>query len=99
VETTKLSGWGYDKDELVYNCGRAWVVADRTADGEGETRGCRFFSDKGDSGSAVFNQDGEFVGLLYGGTYPERGISFVTAAQDLVEDIKNITGAVEVTML
>jgi hypothetical protein len=56
-------------------------------------------SDKGDSGSAVFSQDGEFVGLLYGGTYPERNMSYVTAAQDLVEDVKYITGAIEVAML
>jgi len=97
VETTKLSGWGYDKDELVYNYGRAWVVMDRAVEGDG--RGSSFFSDKGDSGSAVFSGDGEFVGLLFGGTYLERNMSYVTAAQDLVEDIKHITGATEVTML
>jgi hypothetical protein len=100
VESTKLLGWRYDKGKLVYDVGRAWVITDRTVeDDEGKMRGSSFFSDKGDSGSAVFSQDGEFVGLLYGGTYPERNMSYVTAAQDLVEDIKHITGAVEVTML
>jgi hypothetical protein len=100
VQTTKLSGWWYDDGELIYSEGRAWVVTDRSTEYDGgKTRGSNFFSDKGDSGSAVFSQDGKFVGLLYGGTYPERSLSYVTAAQDLVEDIKHITGAVEVTML
>jgi hypothetical protein len=100
VETTMLSGWRYDKGKLVYDIGGAWVITDRTVeDDEGEPRSSGFFSDKGDSGSAVFNKGGEFVGLLFGGTYPERDVSYVTAAQDLVEDIKHITGAVEVTML
>lgn len=100
VKTTNLSGWGYKNGELVYSCGEAWLVTDRSAEYDGgKARGSSFFSDKGDSGSAVFSQDGEFVGLLYGGTHPERDLSYVTAAQDLVEDIKHITGAVEVTML
>jgi hypothetical protein len=100
VDTTKLWGWRYDNGELIYNPGSAWVVMDRSMEYDGgKPRGCKFFSDKGDSGSAVFSQDGQFVGLLHGGVYPERDRSYVTAAQDLVEDIKHITGAVEVTML
>jgi hypothetical protein len=100
VASTHLSAWGHRKDGLVYIEGRAWVVMDRTVeDDEGKMRGSRFFSDKGDLGSAVFSQNGEFVGLLHGGAYPDRSRSYITAAQDLVEDIKHITGAVEVTML
>jgi hypothetical protein len=100
VATTKLLSWRYSNGKLIYDCGKTWVVMDRTVeDDEGKKKGSRFFSDKGDSGSAVFSQNGEFVGLLHGGTYPERNMSYVTAAQDLVEDIKRITGAVEVTML
>jgi hypothetical protein len=49
--------------------------------------------------AAVFNQNGEFVGLLHGGRYAKRNMSYVTAARVLVEEIKRITGSVEVTML
>jgi hypothetical protein len=100
VVSTKLSAWWIDKNQLVYDYGRAWIVMDRMEeDEEGKMRGSPFFSDKGDSGSAVFSQNGEFVGLLHGGTYLERNRSYITAAQDLVEDIKYVTGAVEVSML
>jgi hypothetical protein len=101
VGSTQLLGWKRGKQgNLKYKFGHAWVVMDRAkGDDEGKMRGSSFFSDKGDSGSAVFNEYGEFVGLLHGGTYPHRDMSYVTAAQDLVEDIKYITGAVEVTML
>jgi hypothetical protein len=100
VQTTELWGWTRSKGKLRYKVGQAWVVVDRTKDDdEGRMRGSKFFSDKGDSGAAIFNQNGEFVGLLHGGTYPERNMSYVMAARVLVDDIKRITGAVEVTML
>jgi hypothetical protein len=78
--------------------GTAWLVMNRQKDGEGE-RGSEYFSDRSDSGSAVSTERGEFVGLLHAGVEPERYISYITSAQDLVEDIKDITGAIEVTML
>src|SRR3984885_11373627 len=99
VATTKLFGRRYSNGELIYDYGKAWVVMDRTVDDDERIKQrSGFFSVKGDSGSAVFSQNGEFVGLLHG-TYPERNMSYVTAVQDLVEDIKRIAGAVEVTML
>ena len=49
----------------------------------------------GDSGAFVLDQSGAFVGLCFGGS-EAMGISFFTAAQDLFDDIKIITGAVEV---
>ena len=65
---------------------------------EKDRRG-EYFSDRGDSGSAVFTERGEFIGILHAGVEPERDIGYTTSAQDLVEDIKDITGAIEVTML
>jgi hypothetical protein len=73
---------------------------DRKAEAEVEKdRRGEYFSDKGDSGSAVFTENGKFVGLLHSGAEYWREISYVTSAQDLVEDIKYITGAIEVSML
>jgi hypothetical protein len=74
---------------------------DRKVDDEEgkDKKGSEYFSDNGDSGSAVFTKAGEFVGLLHGGVEPGRQISYITSAEDLVEDIKYITGATEVAML
>jgi hypothetical protein len=79
-----------------YKVGDSWTVMKK--DQEGEMKGSDFFSRKGDSGSTAFSQDGQFVGLLHSGTL-EGDISYITAAHDLVEDIKQITGAIEVTMI
>jgi hypothetical protein len=98
VQVTQLLAWEDRHGTLAYGVGSAWAVMNRRKDDEGE-RGSEYFSDKGDSGSAVFTVDGEFVGLLHAGVEPRREISYITSAQDLVEDIKHITGAIEVTML
>ena len=96
VRTTELMTYENSNGTIIYKAGDSWAVMKK--DQEGEMKGSDFFSNKGDSGSAVFSQDGQFVGLLHAGTV-ERDISYVTAAQDLVEDIKQITGAIEVTMI
>jgi hypothetical protein len=101
VKTTMLLAWANENGIMRRDYGKAWTVVDRKVeDEEGkENKGTKCFSDKGDSGSAVFTKAGEFVGLLHAGVQPYRDITYVTSAQDLVEDIKHITGAVEVTML
>ena len=101
VKSTMLLAWANENGITKRDYGKAWTVIDRKVeDEEGkENKGSKYFSDKGDSGSAVFTKAGEFVGLLHAGVQPYRDITYVTSAQDLVEDIKHITGAVEVTML
>jgi hypothetical protein len=98
VQSTQLLAWEDQGGTPTYGVGAAWTVMNRQKDDEGE-RGSVYFSDKGDSGSAVFTAHGEFVGLLHAGVEPGRETSYITSAQDLVEDIKHITGAIEVTML
>ena len=96
VRTTELKTYENCNGTIIYKVGDSWTVMQK--DQEGKMKGCDFFSRKGDSGSAVFSQDGQFVGLLHAGTV-ERDISYITAAEDLVEDIKQVTGAIEVTMI
>jgi hypothetical protein len=98
VQSTQLLAWEDRHGTLTYGVGAAWTVMSGQKDDEGEL-GCEYFSDKGDSGSAVFTAHGEFVGLLHARVEPGREISYIASAQDLVEDIKHITGAIEVTML
>jgi hypothetical protein len=101
VQTTQLLAWVIRNGTPKYEVGRAWAVMDRKVDDEEgkDRKGSEYFSDQGDSGSAVFTKAGEFVGLLHGGVEPWRQISYITSAEDLVEDIKYITGATEVAML
>jgi hypothetical protein len=101
VRTTQLSAWVIRNGTPRYEVGNAWAVMDRKVDDEEgkDKKGSEYFSDNGDSGSAVFTKAGEFVGLLHGGVEPGRQISYITSAEDLVEDIKYITGATEVAML
>ena len=101
VKATMLLAWANENGIMRRDYGKAWTVTDRKVeDEEGkENKGSKYFSDKGDSGSAVFTKAGEFVGLLHAGVEPYRDITYVTSAQELVEDIKHITGAVEVAML
>lgn len=53
------------------------------------------FGDPGDSGSFVMSVTGKFVGLYMGGDR-DRGTGLFIAAKDLFEDIKLITGAINV---
>jgi len=50
------------------------------------------FGRRGDSGAAVFNAFGEFVGIFFGGNDATNN-SYFTSAQDLFEDIRKLTGA------
>lgn len=53
------------------------------------------FSDRGDSGSLVFDRIGGVVGLIFGG-HRQSPITFFTHFVDLFEDIKASTGAKDV---
>jgi hypothetical protein len=101
VKSTMLLAWADENGITRRDYGKAWTVIGRKVeDEEGkEKKASKYFSEKGDSGSAVFTKAGEFVGLLHAGVEPYRDISYVMSAQDLVEDIMHITGAVEVAML
>jgi hypothetical protein len=60
----------------VYAVGYAWAVMNRKAGtGVEKDRQCEYFSEKGDSGSAVFTTDNKFVGLLHAGMEYSREIS------------------------
>ncbi|DAA79026.1 TPA_exp: Uncharacterized protein A8136_2811 [Trichophyton benhamiae CBS 112371] len=53
------------------------------------------FGEPGDSGSFVFSLQGSFVGLYMGGDR-EAGTGLLIEASDLLEDIKQVTGALDV---
>ncbi|GBF66701.1 hypothetical protein TMEN_9421 [Trichophyton mentagrophytes] len=53
------------------------------------------FGEPGDSGSFVFSPQGSFIGLYMGGDR-EAGTGLFIEAGDLFEDIKQVTGALEV---
>ncbi|OAX85228.1 hypothetical protein ACJ72_00388 [Emergomyces africanus] len=59
-------------------------------------RGLRF-SAEGDSGSFIFDQQTNFVGLLFAGNM-EMGVAYFTPATILFEDIKTMTGALDVRL-
>jgi len=58
----------------------------------------RPFSEPSDSGTFVFAEDGDVIGLLWGGA-ERRNISYVTPIEDIFDDIKRVTGAMEVRIL
>jgi hypothetical protein len=87
VRATELMTYENRSSTITYKVSNSWAMMQKGQDGKVE--GYYIFSKKGDSGSAVFSQDGQFVGLLRPGTRT-RGISYVTAAQGLMEDIKQI---------
>lgn len=53
------------------------------------------FGEGGDSGAFVINNKGRFVGLYFGASTDNTG--YFTSAEDLIEDIKRVTGAVDVS--
>ncbi|KAJ5578631.1 uncharacterized protein N7459_007595 [Penicillium hispanicum] len=52
----------------------------------------KFFSQKGDSGSCVFTRDYSMAGMVWAG-HVAQDITYFTHVHDLVEDIKQVTGA------
>ena len=91
------SGSGGDFE---YRTANAWVVIPERWHNEltDEEKLRRAFSLRGDSGAAVFNQMTYFKGLLFGGV-KGGDMSYFTPVQDLFEDIKRTTDAVEVQLL
>lgn len=55
------------------------------------------FLELGDSGSLLFDATGDVLGMLFGASY-KGDISYFTATADLLQDIKSITGALEVRL-
>ncbi|EER36451.1 conserved hypothetical protein [Histoplasma capsulatum H143] len=55
------------------------------------------FSAKGDSGSFIFDEEANFVGLLFAGNM-DTGVGYFTPATILFEDIKAMTGALDVRL-
>jgi hypothetical protein len=58
----------------------------------------RCFSDKGDSGSFVWDTDGFVVGMLWGGK-EESFATYVTPIEHLLRDIQSRSGAKEVKLI
>ncbi|KAL4779658.1 hypothetical protein BJX76DRAFT_365088 [Aspergillus varians] len=56
------------------------------------------FLAEGDSGSLLFNFTGTVMGMFFGGSNT-GDIGYFTSTQDLLEDIKRITGATEIRIL
>jgi len=67
----------------------------------GPETGDRRFSQDCDSGSIVVNMMGwlEMVGMVWGGKKVENQVTYFTHVHDLVEDIKQVTGARDVRIL
>lgn len=57
-----------------------------------------YFGRAGDSGAAIIDNVGKFVGLYFGGN-DYTGSGFFTAAEDLFSDMKRMTSAEEVELL
>ncbi|OQD75914.1 hypothetical protein PENDEC_c005G04444 [Penicillium decumbens] len=53
------------------------------------------FSEGGDSGSFVFAEDGDVIALLWGGI-ERRDVTYVTPIEEVFDDIKRVTGALDV---
>lgn len=69
----------------------------RTAWEHAVTKSPGAFLELGDSGSLLFNVSGDVLGILFGAS--EKGdIAYFTATGDLLQDIRSITGALEVRM-
>ena len=57
-----------------------------------------YFGRAGDSGAAIFDKFGTFVGLFFAGN-DLTGLGYFSAAKDLFSDIKRMTSAEEVDLL
>lgn len=61
------------------------------------TKPSEAFLELGDSGSLLFNTSGDVLGILFGAS--EQGdIAYFTPTQDLLQDIRSITGVLEIRM-
>ena len=69
-----------------------WLVKDKTLDGDDH------FSKSGDSGSFVWNSDGNVIGLLWGGK-EQRVVTYFTPMEAVLEDIRQTLGAREVCLM
>ncbi|EER42729.1 conserved hypothetical protein [Histoplasma capsulatum H143] len=89
LHSVHLESWKTDKN------GKKTVVV---TEEEAVTRknGLQFCA-QGDSGSFIFDVEMKFVGLLFAGNM-ETGVGYFTPAAILFEDIKAMTGALEVRL-
>ncbi|MCJ1379323.1 hypothetical protein MMC17_002424 [Xylographa soralifera] len=85
-----IQSWKQGPDgKLIQSTGRDHMVI------SGPVHDPIHFSRSGDSGAFVMDRRGNLIGLLFGGN-PGNKVSFFTSAADLFEDIKLMTGAVDV---
>lgn len=92
AETTMCSWKADEKGNLrqMITCEHAILPTDTT------TSFC--FGRAGDSGAAIFDKFGTFVGLFFAGN-DLTGVGYFSAAKDLFSDIKRMTSAEEVNLL
>ena len=106
---TQLKGHQWVKEGLVishtYDYGWCQVIVDGThlhgsqyIGMSGLRNGSNQFCSAGDSGSAIFDIDGNFNGLLVGGD-SRKNCSIFIPVEELFADIRTFTGATEVRML
>lgn len=96
IEKSTLHSWKWDGlGNLVEVESQAYcVLPDSSFNRNGG--GPSSFGKGGDSGSFMMDRTGSFVGLYFAGS-TSSNIGFFMGADDLIADIKRITGAVEVS--
>ncbi|KAK2766148.1 hypothetical protein FQN54_007664 [Arachnomyces sp. PD_36] len=89
VRKTTLNTWTLDASgTLVETPSHAYVAVPTTLYNG-------IFGSKGDAGSFVLDSNGRLVGLFLGGA--TDGTGYFTSAEDLITDIKRVTGAKDVS--
>lgn len=102
VVSTKLRGWKpVGNGEIHYETGELWAIVRRHSVKERKSAASpnTQFSAGGDSGSAIFNREGEFKGLLLGAGTLLMDLTYFISADELFTDIKLLTGADDVSLL
>lgn len=58
----------------------------------------QWFSEKGDSGAFITDKNAQVVGLLFAGA-DRKNVTYFTHIKDVFDDIKTVTGAVDVRVM
>lgn len=86
-KTTLLHSWKTTQEGLVHTVSRDHSVVAPPKWGEVQP----IFASDGDSGAAVFNSRGEFLGIYFGGN-EATNTSYFTGVDDLFGDMQTLIG-------
>lgn len=89
LQTTLLHSWKATSQGLVHTVSREHSVVSLSSKEP--------FGTRGDSGAAVINAAGHFIGVYFGSN-TATATSYFTSAEDLFADILTITGAKDVRL-